>query len=70
MGAREYAVVAVVGVITLCLLVGLFGYLLFTSPWDFPETASFSFVPVVFGCFGIRAAVIVWRRRSRRMRVA
>ena len=69
MDARASVVVVAVGALTLCLFVGSLGYLLFTSPWDIPETASFAFAPIAFGYFGIRAAIIVWRRRSRRMRV-
>lgn len=70
MGAREYALVVAVGVITVCLLIGSLGYLFFTSPRDFSETVSFAFAPAAFGYFVVRAAIIVWRRRSRRMRVA
>lgn len=70
MNARECAVAIAIGAITVCLLIGSFVYLLFTSRWDIPETVSFAFVPAAFGYFGVRATIVVWRRRFRRMRVA
>ncbi|MBI4385513.1 hypothetical protein HY573_01645 [Candidatus Parcubacteria bacterium] len=63
----EYVLAVVVGGLTLAILVGYFGYLLFTVQRDVYEIVSFALAALGIGYVVVRNAVAVWRRRSRRV---